>query len=325
MPHDFALFLHAMRRQRLLHLIHHDADCDALGSAYTLSRVLPGEIGTADGMKTSAADLAGWLEIEPLINPDPQDFEYVIIHDTYLGELLGMPLPPRYALIDHHITGGHRFFKGQNQLQAGAEWHWVQPLESTCSLLFELLGAQQIIPDHRMQIALAAGLVTDTVYLSQADSAALRRLAAILEPGDLRLADVLEVIDNPGRKAMRRAASVRALHNLHDEMVNGWAILATETDSQDNGFAILAALRRLGGDICMVSFPHKGQAMIMLEGSETLLQAAHLDISLTSREIARTLNATDAWGQGLFGRIIAPLSPQALLQACIRAIQQKIL
>ena len=180
-----------MRGERLLHLIHHDADCDALGSAYTLSRVLPGEIGTADGMKTSAADLAGWLEIEPLINPDPQDFEYVIIHDTYLGELLGMPLPPRYALIDHHITGGHRFFKGQNQLQAGAEWHWVQPLESTCSLLFELLGAQQKASSELGMLSAAVRHADEAIVILQQDGRIAWVNPAYERSRDVKNADLL--------------------------------------------------------------------------------------------------------------------------------------
>ena len=36
---DFPAFLNAMTGLRLLHMGHRDADCDALGSAYAMSRV----------------------------------------------------------------------------------------------------------------------------------------------------------------------------------------------------------------------------------------------------------------------------------------------
>ncbi|MCK5430294.1 MAG: hypothetical protein KAI94_12525 [Anaerolineales bacterium] len=41
---DFHAFIEAMRGKRLLHLGHKDADCDAVGSAYALSCILPGDI-----------------------------------------------------------------------------------------------------------------------------------------------------------------------------------------------------------------------------------------------------------------------------------------
>ena len=55
---DFHAFIEAMRGKRLLHLGHKDADCDAVGSAYALSCILPGDIGFANGLKTTSRDLA---------------------------------------------------------------------------------------------------------------------------------------------------------------------------------------------------------------------------------------------------------------------------
>ena len=69
---DFDEFLQAMDGLRLLHLGHKDADCDALASAYAMSCVLPGDVGFAKGLKTSAQDLAEWLEFSPLSTRIPR-------------------------------------------------------------------------------------------------------------------------------------------------------------------------------------------------------------------------------------------------------------
>ncbi len=139
----------ALHGRRLLHLGHRDADCDALGSAYAMSCLLPGDVAVAAGLKTSALDLAEWLGIRPLIDPRPAEYDYVIIYDTPSVELLGVDLPAQYSLFDHHVAGGHLYSDFDNQLAAGAEWAWVRPLESTCSVLIELLLAHGAAAQHK--------------------------------------------------------------------------------------------------------------------------------------------------------------------------------
>ena len=162
---DFGAFLRAMEGLKLLHLGHKDADCDALGSAYAMSCLLPGDVGFALGLKTSAQDLARWLEVRPITDPDPEAYDFTIIYDTHSANLLGLEVPERYALFDHHVPGGHRYSDFHNELQANAVWSWVLPLESTCSILGQLLDAHGLLSSRRMRIALAAGLVTDTAWL----------------------------------------------------------------------------------------------------------------------------------------------------------------
>ena len=107
MTASFPDFLAAMQSKHLLHLGHKDADCDALGSAWAMSHILPGDVGFAGGIKASAQDLADGLGITPIIDPTPADYDYIIIYDTPHATLLGIDLPKRYALFDHHVPGGH--------------------------------------------------------------------------------------------------------------------------------------------------------------------------------------------------------------------------
>ena len=321
---DFGEFLHVMDGQRLLHLGQKDADCDALASAYAMSCVLPGDVGFAQGLKTSAQDLAAWLECAPQIDPDPTGYDYVIIYDTNSPKLLGLPVPERFALFDHHLPGGHRYSDSYNQLMADAEWSWVKPLESTCSILAELFAQHNVASTRRMRVSLAAGIVTDTAWLEMANGPALRRLAGVLEPSDLYLEDVFQAIDTPQRRGSRRSAVLEALRSVRETIAGPWCILAAETDSHDHGFALSSALRRLGGDVCAVAFPKEGRSMVMVECGSVLTERTGIGLSKLMADIASSVNAGDTWGTRIFGRIIAPVPQQELLDRCVTAVKQAL-
>jgi len=320
----FREFLQAMEGLRLLYVGHKDADCDALASAYTMSCLLPGDVGFAQGLKTSAHDLAEWLECSPLIDPDPAAYDFTIICDTNSPALLGLTVPERYALFDHHVPGGHRYSDFRNELVGGAAWSWVIPLESTCSVLAELFAQHGVPLTRKMQIALAAGIVTDTAWLEMANGAALRRLAAILEPADFFLEDVFQAIDTPYRRASRRSAVLTAMRTVRETIVGQWGIFAAQTDSHDHGFAVASALRRLGGDVCAVAFPKEEQTMAMIECGSALAEQTGIDLSSLVGDVAQLVNASDSWGTRLFGRIIAPVAPSDLLNLCVAAARQAL-
>jgi nanoRNase/pAp phosphatase (c-di-AMP/oligoRNAs hydrolase) len=314
------VFLEAMRGKRLLHLGHKDADCDALGSAFALSCLLPGDVGFARGVKASAHDLAQWLGLTVLIDPDPSEYDYVIIYDTLNRSVLGLPLPARYALFDHHEPGGHRYADFHNELADGAEWAWVWPAESTCSLLIDLFRSCEIEIDQRMAVALAAGIMTDTVWLHHADAGALRRLAAVLDVAKLYVEDVLAVIDGPDRKAARRPAVLQAIRGAQEKTAGDWSILSAETDTQDNGFVVVAALKQLGGEICIAGFSKGDGAMVLADCSSTIVQQTGIDLGGLMADVAQKVGAEEMWGTRLFGRIVASTSPETLAEACVDVV-----
>jgi nanoRNase/pAp phosphatase (c-di-AMP/oligoRNAs hydrolase) len=317
---DFAAFLREMRSKRLLYLGHRDADCDAVGSAYALSRILPGDVGCAQGLKASARDLAAWLGLHPLLDPDPAAYDCTVICDTPSLDLLGVPLPDEYALFDHHVPGGHRYSDFHSKLVGGATWAWVQAFESTCSVVAVQLLAAGIPIERDVAIALAAGMTTDTGWLALANAATFHRLAEVLQPCALYMEDVLAAIDSPNRQAARRSAVLAALHTVQETQIGRWSILAARTDSHDHGFAVATALRRLGADVSVVAFPKDGAAMVMSECGPELVQRAALDLGAMAGTVARQVRAEQAWGSPLFGRVIARAKQDALLAAYVGAI-----
>ena len=322
---DFLAFQQAVEGKRLLHLGHKDADCDALGSAYAMSRVMPGAVGFAGELKTSAQDLANWLGLDAIANPDPADFDYTIVYDTLSPGLLGLPLPSRYALFDHHEPGGHRNSEFHSLLAEGAEWAWVKPFDSTCSLVWELFHAHAITVDERMAIALASGLLTDTGMLLHADAATLGRLAALLELTGMYLEDVQAVVDNPLRKASFRPAVLQALNRLREEPVNGWGILVTETASREHAFVVLNLLNHLGSDVRVVGFPINGRSMVFSECRQALVEQAGLDLCGLMGRLAQPLSGAESWGTRSLGRIVAHMPVGELTEQCVQAVREKLL
>jgi len=306
------LFLDAMRGRRLLHLGHKGADCDAVGSAFAMSCLLPGDVGFAEGLKGPAQDLAVWLGLKAQIDPDPSAYDYVLIYDTINLNVLGLPLPDRYALFDHHEPGGHRFADFRSELADGAEWAFVRPVESTCSLLVDLFAEHDVPIDPQMALAMAAGIITDTVWLQQADAAALRRLAVVLEVADLHVEDVIAVIDGPDRKADRRPVVLAALKNVQELESGGWSILATQIDSLDHGLVVTDTLKQLA-DVSVIGFPHGNRSMVMTECGAAVVNQTGIDMAGLMKTLANELVTEETWGTKLFGRIVADVPVHQLV------------
>ena len=315
---DFPAFLAAMRGKRLLHIGHKHADCDALGSAFAMSQLLPGDLGFALELKVQAQTLAQWLEIEWVKNPDPADYDYTIIYDTVRAAMLGMPVPPRYAIFDHHESGGHRFSTIHNELADASEWGWVKPVESTCSLLVDLFQKHGLPIDLKMGVALAAGIVTDTARLQQAHASALRRLAVALDAADLHVEDIWAVIEPRDIRAVRRPAVLKSLRNIQEVNHSDWSILVSEIDSQDNGYVLMDALIQFGGDMAVVGFPKWGQSMVFAACTAEMVKNADVDMGGLMKTLAPEVDASDAWGSRGGGRIIAPVPVKNLIAKCVQ-------
>jgi nanoRNase/pAp phosphatase (c-di-AMP/oligoRNAs hydrolase) len=316
---DFPAFLKAMKGKRLLHIGHKHADCDALGSAYAMSRLLPGDLGSALELKTQAHSVAKWLDLEWIEDPDPTNYEFTIIYDTVKSDMLGVPVPARYAIFDHHESGGHRFSTLHNELADAAEWGWVKPFDSTCSLLVDLFQKHGIPIDHKMGVALAAGIVTDTGRLRQAHAPALQRLAIALQAANMHVEDILAVIEPREVRNSRRPAVLHSLRNIREINHRGWSFFVSEIDSHDNSFVVSDTLIQFGCDLAVVGFPKWEQSMVITAATAEMVQKTGIDLGGLMKELAPEVNATEAWGSRSAGRIIAPIPADDLVDRCVQS------
>ena len=322
---DFMTFLAAHRGRRILYLAHRQADCDAIGSAYAMSTVLAGAVGCFQSIKTSGADLASSLNLTVLINPSVNEYEAVVIMDTMNTDLLGAPLPPEFSLIDHHIAGGHRHSDFHNTLLPAAKWAWVQPREATCVVVTELLMAHALPISRSAGLALLAGIMTDTSMLERAGPSSFRALAAIMEATGLSLSDATIAFTPHIRHPELRRVILAALRNLRVEQADRWSMALAVTDTLDHAFFINSALVSLLADVRLVAFPSDGSsAMIIIEATDSVLETTALDILATVQALSLNLKGSAVWGSRIIGRLVAPVTPQELLERSLESLRSQL-
>jgi len=88
----------------ILYLCHRNADPDAISSAFALSESIGGKVGLVDGCNRVAALLVDKLEIDVIDNPDPKDYDLVVVVDTSTSAQLNDIKLTNYCVIDHHAT-----------------------------------------------------------------------------------------------------------------------------------------------------------------------------------------------------------------------------
>ena len=322
---DFMTFLWAHRGRRILYLVHRQADCDAIGSAYAMSTVLPGDVGCFQGIKTSGADLASSLNMPVIIDPCVNAYEAVVIMDTMSADLVGGPLPAEYSLIDHHIAGGHRHSDFRNTLLPAAKWAWVHPREATCVVVTELLIAHSLPISRAAGLALLAGMMTDTAMLERAGPSSFRALATVMETTGLTLSDASIAFTPRFRHPEHRRVILDALQNLRAEQAGPWSMVLAVTDTPDHAFVVISALVSLLADVRLVAFPSdNSSSMIIIEAADSVLETTALDIFATVQELSLSLKGSAVWGSRIIGRLVAPGTPQELLKRSVESLRRQL-
>ena len=127
----------------------------------------------------------------------------------------------------------------------------------------------------------------------------------------------MAVVDSPARRSERREILLDALGNMVVRMCNGWTILAAQTQSIDDGFALTESQNQLGGDVRMIGLPQGEVSIVMVECSAVMVEKEGVDLLQMVEKVAQNVKAIDTWGTPALGRILAPRPVQDLLDLCL--------
>lgn len=298
-----------MKGGQNLVLCHDQADSDAVGAAFALARFIGADIGVPQAVATHTHKLLEELEINILIGPDVSRYEHVVVVDTAAPIQLKSSLPERFWLIDHHPV---------NTLFAQALGGLYDPVSSTCQLVYRLLKELNAPFDRQIGLALAAGIMTDTINFHKGDPEAFRAFGEILEVCQLTYEEVqrLYVVDE--RKD--RGSICQAALNARKYTFGGYHVLVTEIDSNIPTFAA-RALFDLGADVSVVGFTKGEEVEIRMYLRQELAEVHHLDAA----ELFRTMPGMDAgtaWGYSLFAGYRARGELPGLLRAIVERFSQ---
>lgn len=288
--------------RNVLYLCHRNADPDAIGCSFALSRAFGGEIGAVDDLSRTGASLAETIGACILINPQVDDYDLVVVVDTSVKTQLGDRLPASYALVDHHLDEG---------MLDGALFYIQKPTKSTAEIVWTILKENGKKVDERVALGLMAGMIADTGRFKRATPGTFLAASEILDMGGFAYEEAQEALSVPADLS-QRIALLKAASRTEVARQGNWLVACTEVNSFEGSAAM--ALVDLGADVAFVAGRHGNLIRISARCSR---EATRWGINLAKLlgEVGRA-HGGDGGGHRSAAALEAIGETSAILDAC---------
>jgi len=323
---DLTALLKSLDPKLAVLLCHHNADPDAICSAYAFSSILkqirPGiqtEIGVAQGVSRLSKHLLQFLPIEVEMQPNVEKADLIVFLDTNTIQQLDV-LADRIRksnapiiVIDHHAV--HPETKQLAKICITSE-----ETSSTCEIVYALYKEGKLKLDVNEAKALFLGIAFDTRHFVLANSATLKNIAELIDAG-VNVQETLYLLSLP-MDLSERVARLKACRRAKLFKVKEWIVALSHVSAYQASAA--RALVDLGAHVAAVA-GEKGESIeISLRAQQEFNKKTGVHLG---RDIAKPLgeylngmgggHATAAGVNGV-GNI------DAGLKRCLRLLQEKI-
>ncbi len=285
---DITNLLQKLDAKHLLLLCHHNADPDAICSAYAFAQLirktLPQtevEIGAAQGISRLSKHLLQYLPIEIKTQPDTEKADAIILLDTNtiqqldnLAEKVRNSKTP-LIVIDHHASH-------PETEQLAKICITNEESSSTCEIIYNFYKQTNTKPDQPEAKALFLGISFDTRHFILANSTTLKNIAELIDAG-VNAQETLAMLSLPMHFS-ERVARLKATRRTRLFKVNQWIIALSHVSAYQASAA--RALIELGAHIAAVAGTKNEDIEISLRSSLDFFK--HTQIHL-GRDIAKPL------------------------------------
>lgn len=228
----FREFLSKYGKSKLAIVTHSRADADAIASAYTLSKILPGSmICTSEDMSEGARMLSERLGIgvRDLASQKKTDFEGLVVVDTstytLVPEAKGWKI---LCIIDHHRPEG-RDMEGEFEL--------IEPESpSTAEIIANVVDEI----GREAAFALSVGIIADAARFKSARAESFETLARLMRKAGADYAELLSFAE-PEPKAEAKIAMLNAMKRVNFVYAADYIIATSEVGSNESDAASLLA------------------------------------------------------------------------------------
>ena len=272
---------------RVIVLCHHNADPDALCSAYALKELamrlnaIVAKVIVPDGLSTLTRKVAEELGIEMGEEDLPGDVDTVIVVDTgSISQLeeLGQWLINHEAtkiFIDHHIRSP--------EIEAVATSYIVdESAASTCEIVYRIYEALGVEVTEKVAKVLLVGLAFDSKHFSIGGAETFRVSSELLRRGaDLSKAWAL-LASSMG--ASERIARLKASQRMNTYRFGGWLVATTNLGSFQPSAA--RGILSLGADLVIIAGNDKEKLKASMRSTNQFHVATGIHLG---RDIARPL------------------------------------
>lgn len=273
---------------RTLILCHHNADPDAIGSAFALQQLVyslkpsaSADIYLPGGATLLSKKIMDELGIAVLDGASIDDYELLLIPDTATlrqleawGDLVSSAKMSK-IFVDHHSPHPEvSKISSLHLLDEGAS--------STCEIVYTIYKKYCIAPSSTTARALMLGILFDSKHLRLATSRTIQYFSELLQiDGSLEEMFSLLMIK---RGRPENIARLKAAQRMNLHMLGGWTIATSQLSSYQSSAA--RALISLGGDVAVVAGRSKKTLRASFRSSEVFHAESHVHLG---RDLAMPL------------------------------------
>jgi len=272
-------FLSSILGKKVLILTHIGADVDAVGSAGALYFAFHKNsnitIGIPEHLNLNSKQMAEMLKIPYEINPNPKEFDALILLDLNSVEMLGSmrngvkKFKNPILLIDHHTDSGEKLtIKELSLIDEDAI--------STTELLYKLFKKMKLGITPEIASCIAAGVITDSAGFLVADHSTFKIMAEVLELSGKSYSDIVSLFrietDISEKIAQLKAARRCKIFKSFEHLIVSTDVGAFEASAA-------TSLVRLGSDIAFAGDSTNGKILISGRANNQFVKATGFDLA----------------------------------------------
>jgi len=302
-------------KDKLLLLVHHHADVDAISSAIALNSVLENStICASDGISSHGQKIVSVSNSKVMETPPKKWDGTVIALDSPNPEHCG-PLPDtnNIIVIDHHDKIG--------DWPVGTEIIHLPQKTSTAEIVFEIISELGLKLTKEYATILMCGIYTDTGQFRHANGETFNIASELCDAG----ADPQEVINilDSERPLIQKTTFLKAAQRMKWMQEGKWIIANSIANSFESGSARLMIV--LGADISLVASENKKGEMRLSTRASNRIVAKGFNLTTILEEITE-INGGSSGGHpgaaGYNGKGDSEAITEITKQKCILAIKQ---
>lgn len=272
--------------KRKIILVHGNADMDAIGSAYAVSRAFPpGDVYAPAGVDRVARVAAERLGLNVLEECDLSDYELVVAVDTSSPEQFKPAveaLPDDCVVIDHHLPSG----RWNNEL-----YLCDSTKVSCCEIIKELIDEAGIPLTKDVSMALLGGMLTDSGHFQFSNPAMMRSFADVQENAGIGMDEAMDFTKTQTSMS-ERIAMMKAVGKSKFDRVGDMIVAVSQGSSFESSSC--RALMSSGADVAFVASQRDKEYRLSARASQEMVRRGiHL-----GNILGIVSNETDADGGG---------------------------
>ena len=276
-------------KEKMLLICHHNADPDAVFSAYAfkelLNQIRPGNIADIllpGGASTLTKKLIDKYNVITKEDVSIDEYEVIYLLDTasfnqleeWEDQIKETDIP--LIVIDHHAV--------YPALQEKASLYiHDEEASSACEIVADLYHSHSITPEKNVAEALILGISYDSKHLRLAKPKTLRTIADLLEHSE-KLSTLLKLLQSEPSKS-EKTARLKAAQRLQIHEIDGWTITAAEIGAFQSSVA--RSFIGLGADVAILAGSEKKQLKVSMRSTDRFYNETSLHLG---RDVALALS-----------------------------------